>query len=660
MPLEYQGLLLIAFTSLLALLFSLVLYRSRRAAELEALDSSEESDEEKKRLDRGIVPIEMSSFALSIPLVVGSLTSSCVLISNLQYADTSSSYANGTMAGLLSVRLCNAAVAIFLIREALYRRWLSRHLNAPLLHRTMLWVLISCLCLLDPSQIRLLPWRHTAFSKRSGGFPTLLVFWLSMGSILLTNLVMVVLAVCAPTRVYSLMDLIPAAVPVTNLVVSILQVAIKVQAEKINLVSPELATSSSLWEKELELKDKGVEIETLQAQLRQMQLEALKIQIGGARRRAASRAGFVEGRGPASSSASASASVSGSVSITSRYSSSSSQAERESESQSQSESQSGRPRAGNSLGRCTSLTEVGAEVDELLQSSAHDAALDEGRVAQLLCDLRDCPEYHRCVEEEERSWCRRSETYCQACCELMRGFVPPHIASATKAQLVSEGINETLAARLLARRCLWLVRMPPEQVDRLSERDLAGRYSTHVQGQGPLDMVELAAIYASVSKWSQPRPVSVRASDPGSGKRTQQAQHTHRTLFRAAWRARIEAQMKDLAADEDEGVLGLRARHPAYLGQEPKYVERKSLVPLTAAGPDRSGLGSWSLGVLKTWRPSRTVTPVDDVESTFSVAQNPMVRESDCIPRQEGKALSYRQEKTVSESDTPRTSRTEI
>jgi hypothetical protein len=60
--------------------------------------------------------------------------------------------------------------------------------------------------------------------------------------------------------------------------------------------------------------------------------------------------------------------------------------------------------------------------------------------------------------------------FSQECLFTMRGFVPPHIFSASLASLVgTDGLSEPLAKRLLSKKCLWLVRMDPQDIQKLSE-----------------------------------------------------------------------------------------------------------------------------------------------------------------------------------------------
>lgn len=71
------------------------------------------------------------------------------------------------------------------------------------------------------------------------------------------------------------------------------------------------------------------------------------------------------------------------------------------------------------------------------------------------------------------------EEFSQECLSAMRGFVPPHIFTTSLAFLVDEdGLSEPLAKRLLSKECLWLVRMDPEDIQKLSDADLTDRLPT--------------------------------------------------------------------------------------------------------------------------------------------------------------------------------------
>ena len=71
------------------------------------------------------------------------------------------------------------------------------------------------------------------------------------------------------------------------------------------------------------------------------------------------------------------------------------------------------------------------------------------------------------------------DVFSQECLFAMRGFVSPGIFSASLASLVGEdGISEPLAKRLLNKKCLWLLRMETEDIQKMHEADLLGRLTS--------------------------------------------------------------------------------------------------------------------------------------------------------------------------------------
>ena len=59
----------------------------------------------------------------------------------------------------------------------------------------------------------------------------------------------------------------------------------------------------------------------------------------------------------------------------------------------------------------------------------------------------------------------------------MRGYVPVDVSQQSEASLHQAGLNMQLARRLFTKRCLWLIRMHPDDISRLHEADLLNRYS---------------------------------------------------------------------------------------------------------------------------------------------------------------------------------------
>ena len=77
----------------------------------------------------------------------------------------------------------------------------------------------------------------------------------------------------------------------------------------------------------------------------------------------------------------------------------------------------------------------------------------------------------------------------------MLGYVPVNISQQTEVSLHHAGLSQQLPKRIFNKKCLWLIRMSPDEISRLHEADLLNRYSPEAM---KLDLVELAAIYGSL------------------------------------------------------------------------------------------------------------------------------------------------------------------
>ena len=77
----------------------------------------------------------------------------------------------------------------------------------------------------------------------------------------------------------------------------------------------------------------------------------------------------------------------------------------------------------------------------------------------------------------------------------MRGIIPPHIFNSTLNTLTQhDNLPAELAKRLLAKKCLWLVRVSTVDISKMHIAELQGRFNPEAQG---LDIVEMAAIFAN-------------------------------------------------------------------------------------------------------------------------------------------------------------------
>lgn len=111
--------------------------------------------------------------------------------------------------------------------------------------------------------------------------------------------------------------------------------------------------------------------------------------------------------------------------------------------------------------------------------------------------------------------------YTSRCLAEMKSFVPSTIMNETVDSLVEKGLSKDIAKRVRMKKCLWLIRMSPWYIEKISDADLLNRYNPSGQG---LDATELAAVYASLP----PKFLN----DP-SGKKTD-------------WRANMEQNFKEV------------------------------------------------------------------------------------------------------------------
>jgi hypothetical protein len=104
------------------------------------------------------------------------------------------------------------------------------------------------------------------------------------------------------------------------------------------------------------------------------------------------------------------------------------------------------------------------------------------------------PEYKKEQEEVRRQWVVRVRGLCEESLATMRGVVPSTIFNdSSPATLSAAGIAPKLASRISNKRCLWLVRMAPEDVTKMHISELLNRYNPLGEG---LDIVEMAAVFA--------------------------------------------------------------------------------------------------------------------------------------------------------------------
>ncbi|RYH29170.1 hypothetical protein EON65_09450 [archaeon] len=200
------------------------------------------------------------------------------------------------------------------------------------------------------------------------------------------------------------------------------------------------------------------------------------------------------------------------------------------------------------------LAELNVELSEIFSLANRGLPFDESRLDYLLLCMDNNPEYIKQQETKDAQWRAEFNPFAQTCLKIMRGFVPPHIFHSSFATLTEkEGMHVDLAKRMLTKKCLWLVRLDTNSIDKIHEVELMGRFNCEAQG---LDIVELSAIYASL-------PVQF-SCDP-NGKKSQ-------------WKNMLEQSLKKVDMDQKARALAMsKQRNPVYNKQQPMYADREEL-----------------------------------------------------------------------------------
>lgn len=186
------------------------------------------------------------------------------------------------------------------------------------------------------------------------------------------------------------------------------------------------------------------------------------------------------------------------------------------------------------------LSDIQQELVELIEQTERGISIDETRFDYLIKLQEHNKEYQKMMEEERENWIESVGEFCQQCLERMRSFIPLNIFDCSVNDLVELGLSSELAKRIIQRQCLWLVRMSEDEIARLHESDLLGRFNSVQQN---LDIIETAAVY-----WSLPKEFPIDLT----GKKKD-------------WRNSIEDNLRKMLLDNDEDKLpDFRIRNPVY------------------------------------------------------------------------------------------------
>jgi hypothetical protein len=229
-----------------------------------------------------------------------------------------------------------------------------------------------------------------------------------------------------------------------------------------------------------------------------------------------------------------------------------------------------------------------AEINELIAAANNGTPFDEARLDYLLKCLDVNPEYQvgtilsiiQCcctvlnllicwqaeLKAENERWRALVSGFVSDCLADMRAFIPVSIFKSSLASFVQEsGYSQALAKRIMMKKCLWLVRMTKEDIQKIHASDLTGKFNPIAQG---LDITELGALLGAIPEKFN--------NDPDG--RKQKLRIALEQSFKVMW----TQQQKHLQQQFGQGRASLQGkvrnvRHAAYNNQTPSYFGRPTL-----------------------------------------------------------------------------------
>jgi hypothetical protein len=150
------------------------------------------------------------------------------------------------------------------------------------------------------------------------------------------------------------------------------------------------------------------------------------------------------------------------------------------------------------------------------------------------------PEYMKEQEEKTNVWELENKPLNLQAMRAMRGLIPPDIKECSLVELQERGLPKSLAKRLWDKKALWLLRMHIDDIKKLHQADLRGKYAN----QG-LDVREMRAIWCCLPN---------DFDNDGDGKK-------------AEWKFNFRQKLEELTLKEKENRLSKpEMRNVAYKG----------------------------------------------------------------------------------------------
>jgi len=427
--------------------------------------------------------------------------------------------------------IISLTVSLVLYSPTLNLFQLSAYIEPTVLISNARAVVVVCaLSLTDPGLLIFLPWTSSDFSVRSSGYPNFDFFRATVYlQSMISTVRCVALLVAQESTTSTLMSLIFS---VSMLLFTLSEAAIKLKAEKIQQYDAAVISKAALGAMKLD-EETGMEGEVeLQDSVKEElkmkdEIDRLKDEIELLRSQ--NRASMSESEAP---------------NMEDLHS-----AKLEFADENVDILKDQLQEVGMSPLEYIPLPKIEAELAQLTRKVNNGETFDEKRLDHLLACMERNPEYRLTQEQKRLREREKLAPYLVDHLATMRAFVPPYIFSATLQMLQDEvGYSKALAKRLMTKRCLWLLRMQTEDIMKLHEVDLTGKYG---HGGQTLDVVEKTALLAALPS---------RFENDGRGIKKKYAldlEESVKSMILQAEEFRLPKNLlRNVAYKEQEGMFG--------------------------------------------------------------------------------------------------------
>ena len=124
-----------------------------------------------------------------------------------------------------------------------------------------------------------------------------------------------------------------------------------------------------------------------------------------------------------------------------------------------------------------SLADIERELHTVIEKVNVGEEYDEKRLDELIHMQSEHPEYQHRLQQELEEWTLSVEDYLAESLVAIRTFVPVNVACTSRDQILLDcpDLRPETLRRFTEKKCLWLVRMSVDDIDRLADGELLDR-----------------------------------------------------------------------------------------------------------------------------------------------------------------------------------------